>query len=364
MSLFNCQNCKRPYPEDGVPHRCLTCGGIFGLAKTLSFHPDNKEPELPGIWQYRHSFGLPDNAPVVSLGEGNTPLIPIKIFDKKIYFKLEFLNPTGSFKDRLTAPEMSFLLSRGVKSAVEDSSGNAGASFAAYAAHAGIQARVFVPAYASGPKRVQIEAYGAELVSIEGLRSNAAEAVINEVENHGAVYASHAYLPFGLPGLATIAYEITDQLGGSPGAVVSPVGHGSLLLGMIKGFSAMKHAGIIAELPRMIGVQAQACAPLWALQTMGPAGLNVVFENDTLAEGVRIRKPIHGDVLLKLMDQSNGHFVAVEEKDILLGQQQLAHLGLYVEPTSAIVWNGLEQVVADLPEPIVVILTGSGLKTV
>ncbi|MCH7662607.1 MAG: pyridoxal-phosphate dependent enzyme [Chloroflexi bacterium] len=333
------------------------------MAKELPYDQDKIEVDLPGLWRYRHTFGLPDDAPVLSLGEGITPLIAAHTFDKEIFYKLEYLNPTGSFKDRITAPEISFLLSRGVESAVEDSSGNAGASFAAYAARAGIDARVFVPSSASGPKRAQIEAYGAELVPIEGPRSKTAEAVLAEVDKNGATYASHAYLPFGLAGIATIAYELLEQLGANIGTVIAPVGQGSLMLGIFKGFSALLQPGIIEELPKMVGVQAQACAPLWALQTMGPTGLNVVTEEHTIAEGVRIRRPIQGDALYQIMEQNDGLFVAVAEEKIESGREALARMGMYVEPTSAIVWNGLEQVVRQAPEPIVVILTGSGFKS-
>jgi threonine synthase len=363
MLMFQCTNCHRPYPDKGVPHRCSQCGGVFGVAGDFPYDASKIKAELPGLWRYCHTFGLPQDVPVVTLGEGDTPLISVEVFGKKVFFKLEYLNPTGSFKDRITAPEISFLLSRGVAAAVEDSSGNAGASFAAYAARAGIKARVYVPADASGPKRAQIEVYGAEIAAIEGPRSNASEAVLKDVEENSVVYASHAYLPFGLPGIATIAYELVEQLDRPPGTVVAPVGHGSLLHGISKGFSALQQAGIIEKLPKMIGVQAKACAPLWALHTIGPAGFSAVTEGETIAEGVRIRRPIHGDSLLQTINENDGRFVAVDEEDITIGRKKLAQLGLYVEPTSAIVWNGLEQVVQDVPDPIAVILTGSGLKS-
>ncbi|MEX1248807.1 MAG: pyridoxal-phosphate dependent enzyme [Anaerolineales bacterium] len=316
---------------------------------------------MPGLWRYRHTFGLPDEAPVISLGEGNTAIVEGEGFGKKLVFKLEYLNPTGSFKDRGTAPLASWLRARGVREAVEDSSGNAGASFAGYAARAGIKARVFVPGYASGPKRLQIEAYGAELVRVEGPRSEAAAAV-REAAKAGAVYASHAYLPFGIPGIATVAYELLEQLGQVPGAVVAPVGHGSLLLGVAKGFSALKAAGIIQNLPVLIGVQARACAPLWALATQGAAGLAWVTEGETLAEGVRVLQPVHGDELLVAVEKSGGRFAAVEEQGILPARDALARAGLFVEPTSAIVWVALEEIAEELPEPIALVLTGSGLK--
>ncbi|MBN1668000.1 MAG: pyridoxal-phosphate dependent enzyme [Anaerolineales bacterium] len=364
---IHCTNCSRPYPAESLPYRCPYCGGIYDYTAPPAFDPPQVDPTLPGIWRYRHTFDLPIDAPLISLGEGNTPLIWSQVTGQEVAFKLEFLNPTGSFKDRGTAPLISFLLQRGVTAAVEDSSGNAGASFAAYAAAAGLQARIFVPDYASGPKRAQIAAYGAEIVRILGPRSNAAEAV-TRAAGQGAVYASHAYMPHDGRGYATIAYELVEQLGRCPGTVVAPVGQGSLLLGITRGFQALKAAGVIECLPLLVGVQAARCAPLWALFTNGPVGLRLVSEGDTIAEGVRIRYPLRGDALLQMVLESNGFFVAVDEGAILPGRDQLARRGLFVEPTSAIVWNALEQILSDpLSDPntgpVVAILTGSGLKS-
>lgn len=361
MTDFYCSNCHRPYPQQGVPYRCPHCGGVFALNGGLNYSLDKIDNAQAGLWRCRHTFGLPENAPIVSLGEGETPLVEGQGFGKKIAFKLEYLNPTGSFKDRGTAPLVSFLLARGVREAVEDSSGNAGASFAAYAARAGIKSRVFVPDYASGPKRAQIEAYGAELVKVPGPRSEAAAAVRLAAES-GAVYASHSMLPFGLPGIATIAYELHEQLGEAPGSVIAPVGHGSLLLGIAQGFAALQATGIIKKIPQLIGVQARACAPLVALATQGAAGLAWVTEGETLAEGVRVRHPVRGDELLRAVEASLGRFVAVEEEQILPARDAVAHAGLFVEPTSAIVWAALQELASELPEPIVLLLSGSGLK--
>jgi threonine synthase len=361
MTTYACTNCGRGLPKE-FAHRCPTCGGVFDVgAEGIAYDAKQVDASQPGIWRYRHTFGLGDSAPVVTLGEGNTPLVAAQAFGRTVYFKLESQNPTGSFKDRLTAVEASHLLTKRVTEAVEDSSGNAGASFAAYAARAGIRARVFVPEYASGPKRVQIERYGAEVVTVPGPRSAAAAAVQREVEG-GAAYASHATLPHGLAGLATLAYELAEQLGEVPGAVLAPAGHGSLLLGLAYGFNALKAAGRIDGVPALVGVQAMACAPLWALTTHGAGGLGFVTEGETLAEGVRVRQPVRGDALLRLGQTQPIHFLAVEEADILPGRDQLARLGFYVEPTSAIVWKALELVIAQARDPVVVVLTGHGLK--
>ena len=312
--------------------------------------------------RYAQTFGLGEHTEVLTLGEGGTPLLRAEGFGHEIFLKLESRNPSGSFKDRASALLLAEMKARRIESAVEDSSGNAGASFAAYAARAGIEAKVFSPESAAGPKLEQIEAYGAELNRVPGPRSASAEAVLQAVEG-GAAYASHAYLPFGLPGLATIAYEIYEQLGQAPGSVIAPVGHGSLLLGIAMGFEALKTAGKIERVPHMVAVQASACAPLWVVASMGPSGLGMVTEGETLAEGVRVRTPLRGDALLQRLQPGQGQIRIVEEEAILPGRNALAQMGFYVEATSAIVWDALRQVAGEIPEPIALILSGSGLKT-
>jgi threonine synthase len=280
---------------------------------------------------------------------------------RDVYLKCEYANPTGSFKDRGAAAIVSFLVSRGVTEAVEDSSGNAGAAFAAYAARAGIRARVFVPDYASGPKLSQITACGAEVVKVSGARSEAAAAA-EKSAGEGAAYASHAYLPHNLAGYATAAFEIVEQLGGAPGAVLLPAGQGGLLLGLVRGFRALAAAGAIDKPPQMIGVQAAACAPLAAYFDAGVPGLGFVTEAPTLAEGVRIRSPLRMEAVVRSVADTGGRFFAVAEADILAGRDSLARLGFYVEPTSALVWPALQALLPQLPDPVVLVLTGSGYK--
>ena len=159
-----CTNCKRLYPESGTPYKCPKCGGLFDIPE-LVFDSRQVDYTARGIWRYRHTFeGLSADYEPVSLGEGGTPLLWSQAFGRQIAFKCEYLNPTGSFKDRGTSVITTFLKSRGVHSAVEDSSGNAGASFAAYAARAGMRAGIYTPEAASGPKRKQIEFHGANCI--------------------------------------------------------------------------------------------------------------------------------------------------------------------------------------------------------
>jgi threonine synthase len=224
--------------------------------------------------------------------------------------------------------------------------------------------RIFIPDSASGPKRAQIESYGAEVVRIMGPRSNASKAVRRLVDQDPAfAYASHAYLPVNLPGYATLAYEVVEQLGESPGSVLIPAGQGGLLLGAGRGFQALQRAGVIQGLPRLVGVQARACAPLWALYSYGLDGLRWVSEEPTLAEGVRVSQPLRGDSVLQIIAASQGQILAIDEAEILPGRDELARRGFYVELTSAIVWGALAQVIEQLPEPVVVVLTGTGFKS-
>lgn len=357
-----CTNCGRPYPETGLPYKCPVCGGLYDFAEPWIFDPARIDRTQPGLWKYRHTFGLPDDLQPVTLREGDTPLNWARIFQRSIAFKCEYKNPTGSFKDRGTAVIVNWLKARQVTEAVEDSSGNAGASLAGYAQRAGIRARIFVPAAASGPKRRQIETYGADLVPISGSRTDVSVAVRREADG-GAVYASHAYLPFNLPGYATAAYEIYEQLGGvMPGAVIVPAGQGGLLLGLARGFDALCVANNNGKCPEIIGVQARACAPLWALSTAGPAGLGFVSENPTLAEGVKVRQPVRAEAVLRAVAASSGSLCVVDEEEILPGRKALKHLGFDVEPTSAIVWSAMMQTMDQLPDPVVIVLTGAGFK--
>ena len=361
MPVVRCARCHQPYPHSGIPYLCPHCGGVFDFDAPFDFQPDRIEPDLPGIWRYRHAFALPENAPIISLGEGNTPLITLSDQGKTVWLKLNSLNPTGSYKDRGSAVLLSQLAARGAQSALEDSSGNAGASFAAYAARAGLGARVFVPDYAAGPKRSQIEMYGADLVQVEGPRSAAAQAVLNEAQQ-GKVYASHAYLPFGLAGIATLAYELWQQMGAVPGTVIAPVGHGGLLLGILRGFAALQQAGVTEKMPYLVGVQARACAPVWLGFHQGIDAMELAEEGQTAAEGVRVRRPVRAEALLREMKPETGTFFAVAEEEILPSFHELARRGFHIEPTSALPWCAYQALKGNIPEPVVLVMTGSGLK--
>jgi len=359
---LRCSACGHSWPASPVRWRC-DCGGVLEIAGGPSFDLTRVDETNYTLWRYQAALPLPDRVARVTLGEGWTPLVASDWGGQPIYLKAEHLNPTGSFKDRGAAALVAALQAAGVQEVVEDSSGNAGAALAAYVAHAGMRATIYVPAHASPAKQAQIAVYGARVVPVPGPRSEATRVVYEAVQQ-GAVYASHVYSPFYVQGTKTIAFELWEQLGGrAPDSVIVPVGHGSLLLGLCRGFRELLSAGLIERLPRLFGVQAQACAPLARAWERGLAGVEPVEERETVAEGVAIAAPPWWRAILAAVLASSGALLALPDKETLAAQRKLAHQGFYVEPTSALAVAALDHLQGHLGDVPVVVLTGNGLKS-
>jgi threonine synthase len=295
---------------------------------------------------------------IISLGEGNTPLTEVELYGGKVACKLDYLAPTGSFKDRGTTVLVSALAEMGIKRVVEDSSGNAGASLAAYCARAGIEAHIYVPAHASPGKLTQIEAYGAKLIPIAGPRERSAQEAQKAAERD--YYASHYWNPLPLEGIKTEAYEICEYLRWqAPEKVIVPVGQGTHLLGLYRGFRDLLEAKVIKKIPRLYGVQAMACSPLYeAFHLRAP-----MQTQPTVAEGISIREPIRGGEVLEAVRATEGEILAVTDEETLQARDLIARRGLYVEPTSAVAVAALKQLSPHLEGVTVISLTGSGLKS-
>jgi threonine synthase len=295
--------------------------------------------------------------PPITLGEGMTPLIPA--LDGRMWFKVESANPSGSFKDRGAAVLLTHLAHAGVREVAEDSSGNAGAAVAAYSARAGIAASIFVPEATSPGKLAQVAAYGARAVRVPGTRDAVAEAA----QTSPGTYASHCWHPLFFHGVKTLAYELWEQLGWrGPDWVVTPVGHGTLLLGLALGFRELHGAGVIDRLPRLLGVQTVGCAPL-----AGPALARPPGRGDTIAEGIRIRTPVRGPEIQAAVRESGGQWAIVDDDEIRRAQARLGEEGCFVEPTAAVApaaaWRLRNEDAIPPGDLVVVPLTGHGLKT-
>jgi threonine synthase len=361
---IRCSSCGAVYPVNGRAWVCEACGGLLEIYGAPAFDANQIARGDASVWRYRAFIPLPENAAPISLGEGWTPLIPLAYNQRNIYCKLDFLNPTGSFKDRGATVIVSAVKAFGYARVVEDSSGNAAASLAGYSAYAGLHATIYTPAHASPMKLAQIEVYGAELKKIKGVRENAARAAQDALKQSGAYYASHYYNPFFTAGLQTTAWEIWEQLGHAPDVVIMPAGHGTNLVGMYRGFVALREANLIPTLPRFIAAQAARVAPVALAYERGAAEPARVEPAVTIAEGIANSQPVHGAELLRIVRETHGAAVAASEDEIRAARLKLARHGIFVEPTSATAMAVLEKVLPTLPphETIVVSLTGNGLK--
>lgn len=361
-----CQSCGADYPLDTRVWVCSRCGGLLEIEGAPEFDPTRINAADSSLWRYRALLPLPEHAEPVTMGEGWTPLIPLPIAHRQVYGKLDFMMPTGSFKDRGTTVLVSAARGLGVERVVEDSSGNAAASLAAYCARAKIRATIFAPAHASPNKLAQIRVYGAELRAIEGAREKSAEAAQDAVLNEGAYYASHYYNPFALFGMQTTAWEIWEQLGRrAPDNVILPVGHGTNMAGIYRGFRTLLQHGLLPRMPRIFAAQAASIAPLVQAFERGDQEPARVEPFKTVAEGIAISRPAHGVELLRAIRETSGAAVGVSEDEIRAARTELAMQGIFVEPTSATAVAVLKKITDQLGEDdtTVVSLTGSGLKS-
>ncbi len=353
----------RTYPID-TPRWCGDNGEHLNLTPGPGLTRDEIAREHRSVWRYAAALGV-DAASAVSLGEGWTPLVSGEWDDAATLFKLEFMMPTGSFKDRGMTVLVSYLRSRGVDYVLEDSSGNAGASLSAYAAAAGMRCRILVPETASYPKIAQIAACGADVVTIRGSRQQVADAALEM--SRQIFYASHNWVPFFVEGTKTLAYELWEQLGfEAPDNVVVPLGYGSNVLGCLRGFGELDARGEIKRLPRIFGVQAENCAPYYEAWRRGIESLVPVEVRPTIAEGIASSQPTRVKEVLTGVRESGGEIIAVSEDEIVAALREAARKGLYVEPTSAAGAAGLSKLIASgvvkPHERTVLVLTGSGLK--
>ena len=363
---FSCSLCNREYPLDTRDFRCQ-CGGAFDLDWTPEPFPiSSLQGREMSVWRYRESIPILHDENIVSLHEGFTPLLPFSYGEfKKILLKLDYLCPTGSYKDRGSSILISKLKELGVTSCIADSSGNAGASIAAYSARAGIQCKIYCPAYTSEGKLVQIRAYGAQLVRVPGTRADTAEAVQEEAKK--VYYASHNWNPFFSAGVKTMAFEICEQMGWNvPDAVLCPTGYSGIYIGLYDGFKELVRHGVIDKIPRLIGIQSEAVSPIYQAFSRKAGEVAEVPSRTTLAEGIACVHPVRGKRILEIAQETRGCFEIVSEKEIMEGWKELARRGIYVEPTSAVVVRAIDRLqqkaLLNSQESIVLILTGIGLK--
>ena len=352
-----CSLCGQTYTDQW---RC-ECGGVLDFAHQPLPAADRPDPAQfdtrDGLWSFDMFIPVEKRA---SLGEGMTPLVSSSAWDAQ--FKLEYVSPTGSFKDRGATTTISHAIQCGVDRVVEDSSGNAGAAIATYAARAGLDAEIYVPASVKDAKLRAIERAGATPVRIEGGRRAVTDACIEAVESGDGWYASHSWSPAFFAGTATFAYELALQRDWTvPDAIVMPLGHGTLFLGVYRGFKALSEAGWINSVPRLLGAQAAGYAPI-------ANELHTVHEGENaLADGIQIREPTRKRQLMNAIAETDGDAIAIGEDEVQTELDRLHSEGFYVEPTCAIAPAALaayrERGALEPDADVAMPLTGHGLKT-
>lgn len=315
------------------------------------------------IETYRAYLPVTEQTPVVTLCEGNTPLIPVPAIAAEIgkqvqvFVKYDGLNPTGSFKDRGMTMAISKAKEAGAKAVICASTGNTSAAAAAYARRGGMRAFVLIPdGYVALGKLAQALLYGAEVLAIQGNFDRALQ-IVRDMAEHHPITLVNSVNPYRLEGQKTAAFEIVDALGNAPDWLCIPVGNAGNISAYWMGFCQYHQVGKCDRLPRMMGFQAAGAAPLVTGHR---------FEHpETLATAIRIGNPASWDKAVAVVESSQGQFNAVTDEEILAAYRLLAaHEGIFCEPASAASVAGLLKVKDQVPAgaTIVCVLTGNGLK--
>jgi threonine synthase len=358
-----CSACNQP-SNSLLEFKCSACGQPLEIHLSLDFKSGDIEKNRYSVWRYAKFFPYIRENGIISLGEGWTPLIR---FSDNVCFKLESSNPTGSFKDRGSTVLVS-ALHRLIKNAgghvSEDSSGNAGASVAAYTARAGLKAKIYVPETVSGPKFNQIQFYGAKVVKVSGSRAQV--ALEAQKAEKGKFYVGHILHPLFREGIRTLAYEISEQSAGNvPKHVYLPVSAGTLLLGVISGFRHLAESKIIEAVPRIVACQTQQVSPLYhRLKNLRYAPPERIA---SIADALVSVDPPLLELMVKSLKEVNGDAVMVDEDAIMTAFIELGRKGFFVEPSSAVAYAAYKKQLAckqiSKDDNATIVLTGMGLKT-
>jgi threonine synthase len=351
------------YPLD-VPRWCSDARTPLLITPGAGITRDEVDSRTRSLWRYCAALPV-EIADPITMGEGCTPLVQRPWGDLRPLFKLEWFNPTGSFKDRGSSVMMSVLRQIGVPAVLEDSSGNGGSSIAGFGAAGGMGVKILTPASTSPAKIAQARAYGAEVQLVEGPREESEAEAIRQSDR--TFYASHNWQAFFLEGTKLLAYELWEDLGfQAPDNIVIPVGAGSSLLGCAFGFRELLKAGQIAKLPRLFVAQPLNCSPIDASFQAGVDTPVPRAVHKTIAEGTAIKAPLRLREIIHALRESGGGTIALTEDEIVAALHRLARQGLFAEPTCASAAAALDKLSSagtiTARETTVVLVTGTGLK--
>lgn len=373
FQLF-CEECGKEYDNYSYRLFCDKCRGLIEVrydAPPLEMFL-GRSPKQRGMKRFLARLPIKDQKNFVSMGEGDTPIIPLPRISEKlglrnVQAKLEYFNPTGSFKDRGNMVQVSVLQDLGVRDVTDATGGNAGHSFSAYCARAGIRFHGFADENTRKNRKLHaIGLHGTELHWVKGGKKGRYEGARKFASDNEVLHMDYGQNIYFIEGLKTLAYEIVEQMDPLPDHIIVPSGNGSIYQGMYKGFREMIEAGVIETIPHLHGAQTEETQPFVA-----------AFENNewfpksddtvSLANGIGVNNPPRLKSLVKIARETHGRAVAVSEMKILDWQKELARLeGLIVEPTSAVVMGAAEKLIdqgfINAGDVVLLPLTGFGIK--
>ncbi len=363
---IECIKCKAKYPKNKIIFRCKKCGQSLKLVYDYKEIKNNISWEKLrkrafNHWRYREFFPIVADKNIITLREGGTPLFKSRkvgklLGYKNLYFKFEGLNPTGSFKDRGTTVEISRANEFKVKEVVCASTGNMGASVAAYSIMANIKAKIYVPKDTTDSKIKQMLTFGAKVVYVDNHYDKALElANIDFLKRKTYMMGDY---PYRGEGEKSVAFEIVDEM--QPDYIVSPIGNGTLISSVWRGLNEFKIVGLIKKLPRLVGIQAKGCAPV--VNALKMKKKVEAVEPRTIASAIACGSPLDGLEALNALKESKGKGETVSDAEMMIAKKMLASEGIYAELSGAATLAGLAKLGLPRDSNIVLVVTGHGLK--
>ena len=357
---LRCFKCGRKY-SIGSFFWCPSCKGSLDVEYDYNeiekiILTDEFKRTPVSHWKYWAFYPVNTPSKAVTLGEGNTPLIKSKM-NSNLYFKYEGCNPTGSFKDRGSTVEITKALENNVKKALCATTGNMGASCSAYCAKAGIELTVYLPKDTPRSKIEQILSHGARVKKISG-NYNDCLRKIHELKEKENYYLVGDY-PFRTEGEKSIAFELAEKM--KIDSVILPIGNGTLCYATYKGFQEFVYLGLYEKIPKIYGVQASGCAPVYKAWKENSEIKEI--NPKTKASAIAVGKPIDGEKAIFAVRKTGGKILAVSDKEISQAKAELAKEGIYAElgaSTTYAAYKKLEDELKD--QTCVLIITGTGLK--
>ena len=372
---LECSQCGAARGMEGLPGVCSACGAPWLVRYAALPRPEARallRERRGGMWRWREWLPLADDEQPVTLREGGTPLLAVPRVARRyglerLLVKEEGVNPTGSFKARGLSAAVTRAVLGGARRLVVPTAGNAGVALAAYAARAGVTARVYAPRGTPPALLAQVRLFGAELELVDGHIGDCGARARAHAAESGAVDVSTLREPYRIEGKKTLGLELAEQFGWSlPDAIVYPTGGGTGLIGMWKAFAELRAAGwVTGHTPRLYSVQASGCAPVVRAFDSGADACEPWPDPRTVASGLRVPGPLGGRLMLRALRETGGAAVAVPDAELEAAARELQELeGVDASPEGGAALAGLAALVrrglVDPGERIVVFNTGAG----